>query len=387
MVGQALGRSTLAADLEADTEASIAAAAEAHPQIVGKSFIFAALATTDMSKIDYYTPADNRPRLLADLGMVNAPVIEEISEPGAFYGTVSAERAADLESDVFITYAETGDDLDAFRENRLLGRIPASPTATCWPRPTRPTLSACRHRRRWRSPTPWSTSCRSWPRLSTAPDARRHHGHRPPGPPYVSPRRQHAGGPAGGGTGGGTGGGLHCLAAHRLADGDAVRGVGRLPPRPCDRGGPAGPHPARAARRRRARAVRRRDAGGDPQPAGRPGHPRRHAGAALAVVVGIAFFGVSGLTSATSGSPSAGRPSRRSSCTRSASLGSRRRDPAQARPRRRRVPRALSSLDQRHPAPADRRMDAFRFWQIGGVGGRDRRRCSAGAAVPGRRRA
>jgi iron complex transport system substrate-binding protein len=124
MVGQALGRSALAAELEADTEASIATAAETHPQVVGKTFIFAALATTDMSKIDYYTPADNRPRLLADLGMVNAPVIEEISEPGAFYGTLSAERAADLESDVFITYAETDDDLAAFRENKLLGRIP-----------------------------------------------------------------------------------------------------------------------------------------------------------------------------------------------------------------------------------------------------------------------
>lgn len=124
LVGKSLGRTALAADLLEDTEESIADAAEAHPEVVGKSFIFGALATTDLSKIDYYTPEDNRPRLLADVGMVNAPIIEEISEEGAFYGTVSAERAADFVADVFITYAETGKDLATFSKNPLIGQIP-----------------------------------------------------------------------------------------------------------------------------------------------------------------------------------------------------------------------------------------------------------------------
>jgi len=124
LVGEALGRSELAAQVRADTKASIAAAAQAHPEVVGKSFIFAALSTADMSKIDYYTPADNRPRLLTDLGMVNAPIIEKISKPGQFYGTVSAERAAEMAADVFITYAETPGDLATFRKNTLLGQIP-----------------------------------------------------------------------------------------------------------------------------------------------------------------------------------------------------------------------------------------------------------------------
>jgi iron complex transport system substrate-binding protein len=124
MVGQALGRSTLAEQIGEETRQSIADAAQANPNVVGRSFIFAALTTTDMSKIDYYTPEDNRPRLLTDVGMVNAPIIEEISKPGAFYGTVSAERSADMKSDVFITYAESASDLDAFRDNKLLGQIP-----------------------------------------------------------------------------------------------------------------------------------------------------------------------------------------------------------------------------------------------------------------------
>jgi iron complex transport system substrate-binding protein len=124
MIGEALGRSTLAQQVEEQTDKSIVDAAKANPEIVGKSFIFAALTTTDMSKIDYYTPEDNRPRLLTDLGMVNAPIIEQISKPGTFYGTISAERADELTSDVFITYAETSKDLATFEHNDLLGQIP-----------------------------------------------------------------------------------------------------------------------------------------------------------------------------------------------------------------------------------------------------------------------
>lgn len=125
LVGEALGRSTLADEVEAETDASIEAAAAAHPELAGKSFIFGSLSTADMSKVDYYTPEDSRPRMLTEVGMVNAPVVEEISEKGAFYGTISAERAGDLASDVFITYAEKDTDLETFTQDPLLGQIPA----------------------------------------------------------------------------------------------------------------------------------------------------------------------------------------------------------------------------------------------------------------------
>jgi iron complex transport system substrate-binding protein len=125
LVGTALGRTEQAAEVREETEAAMEEAAEANEQIVGKTFIFASLATTDMSKIDYYMPGDNRPKLLTDLGMVNAPIVEELSKPGQFYGTVSAERAADMEADVFITYGETEEDEATFRDHQLLGQIPA----------------------------------------------------------------------------------------------------------------------------------------------------------------------------------------------------------------------------------------------------------------------
>ena len=125
MVGEALGRSELADEVEAETQASIDAAAEEHPEIQGKTFIYAALSTADMSKVDYYTPEDLRPQMLTEVGMENAPIIEKLSEKGDFYGTVSAERASELESDVFITYAEKGTDLETYTEDPLLGQIPA----------------------------------------------------------------------------------------------------------------------------------------------------------------------------------------------------------------------------------------------------------------------
>jgi iron complex transport system substrate-binding protein len=125
MVGQATGRSELADAVEEETEAALEQAAADNPQIVGKSLIFAYLTTADTSKIDFYLPGDSRVDILLDLGMVNAPIVEKLSKPGQFYGTVSAERAPEMDSDVFITYAETDDDLETFTNDPLLGQVPA----------------------------------------------------------------------------------------------------------------------------------------------------------------------------------------------------------------------------------------------------------------------
>jgi iron complex transport system substrate-binding protein len=125
LVGKALGKEKEAAELKKDTEASIAAAATKYPQTKGKTFIFAALAATDTSKIDYYTTLDNRPRLLADLGMVNAPYVEKTSTGKEFFKTVSAEQASTLDADVFITYTAAAGEMQKFLKDPLLGQIPA----------------------------------------------------------------------------------------------------------------------------------------------------------------------------------------------------------------------------------------------------------------------
>lgn len=132
MTGAAVGRSDLAARLEEQTEDAFRQARADYPELQGKTFIWGALATTDLSQIYYYTPRDLRPVFLTSIGMRNAPVIERISPKDSFYGQVSAERAPELTSDFFFTYAVKASDAQTFTDDRLLGRIPAIESGHLW---------------------------------------------------------------------------------------------------------------------------------------------------------------------------------------------------------------------------------------------------------------
>ena len=125
MVGKALGRSAAAMEAAAETESAIKAAREKHGEIEGKSMIFAYLTTTDLSVIGMYAPQDPRVAFMHDLGLVDAPAVADAIKPGEFYGTVSAERASSLQSDVVLTWSENPGDLATFTEHKLIGQIPA----------------------------------------------------------------------------------------------------------------------------------------------------------------------------------------------------------------------------------------------------------------------
>lgn len=124
-VGEALGRSDLAAQLTEETEEKIAAAGEEYPEIAGSSVVFAYLTTTDLSTIGIYGRGDPRVSLLEDFGMKSPAIVDESVEDGQFYGQVSAEQASKVESDVLLTYGETDKDLQTYSEDKLLGQIPA----------------------------------------------------------------------------------------------------------------------------------------------------------------------------------------------------------------------------------------------------------------------
>ena len=106
-------------------QATIDDAKAEYPEIQGKSLIFAYLTTTDLSTIGIYAPQDPRVSFMHDFGLVDAPVVAEAIKQGEFYGTVSAERAADLESDVLLTWSRTPDDMKTFTDDPLIGQIPA----------------------------------------------------------------------------------------------------------------------------------------------------------------------------------------------------------------------------------------------------------------------
>jgi iron complex transport system substrate-binding protein len=125
MVGRALGRTTQAEAVAADTEAAIAQARADNPELQGAELIYGYLAATDLSTIGMYAPEDPRVSILRDFGMVDAPAVAAAIKPGEFYGTVSAEKARDLDSDVLVTWVDSPESVATIEDDKLVGQIPA----------------------------------------------------------------------------------------------------------------------------------------------------------------------------------------------------------------------------------------------------------------------
>ena len=79
---------------------AIDAAKEDYPELDGASLIYGYLTPADLSTVGIYAPQDPRVALLRDFGMVDADAVAGAIKEGEFYGTVSAERASELDSDV-----------------------------------------------------------------------------------------------------------------------------------------------------------------------------------------------------------------------------------------------------------------------------------------------
>lgn len=122
MTGAALGLAEKADQLIADTEQSIKDTAAEYPELEGKSFIYGNLAKGASS---VYTSLDNRPKFLTELGMVQAPIVDENSPEGEFYFSWADEDANQLESDVFVTWVADDAAAESLAADPLLGQIPA----------------------------------------------------------------------------------------------------------------------------------------------------------------------------------------------------------------------------------------------------------------------
>ena len=126
MIGDALGKSDEAAQLVEDTEKAIADTAAEYPDLAGTTFIYGNLDTTaGADQISIYTSGDNRPKFLKELGMVQAPIVDENAPDDAFYLTWSPERANELEADLFVSWVADDAAKDAITSDPLLSQIPA----------------------------------------------------------------------------------------------------------------------------------------------------------------------------------------------------------------------------------------------------------------------
>ncbi len=126
IIGDALGLSDDAEQLVTETEQAIADAAADYPQLEGKTFIYGTLAPATADAVSVYTANDNRPRFLTELGMVQADVVTENTKGSEeFFIPWSAERANELDSDIFVTWVPDEATKDAIATDPLLGQIPA----------------------------------------------------------------------------------------------------------------------------------------------------------------------------------------------------------------------------------------------------------------------
>jgi iron complex transport system substrate-binding protein len=126
IIGKALGKDAEATKLISDTEATIKEKVAKYPQIQGKSFIYGNLEPASADGLNMYTANDNRPRFLSGIGMKLAPVVEENSKGSKeFFIPWSAEKANELESDIFVSWVPDAATTDSIKADPLLGQIPA----------------------------------------------------------------------------------------------------------------------------------------------------------------------------------------------------------------------------------------------------------------------
>lgn len=125
MIGKAIGRPDQAGKLIDETNRLIDDAMAKHSEVKGKSVAWLSFSPTDTSKIDIYTSVDLRPQLLRRFGMEDAGIVKKNSKGDAFFFSVSAEKARDIDADVVIFYVTEDKEIEALKSDPLLGKIPA----------------------------------------------------------------------------------------------------------------------------------------------------------------------------------------------------------------------------------------------------------------------
>lgn len=97
-VGRALGREDRATELVAEVEAQFAEVREAHAEFEGFSVVVATYAPTE---IGFFASQDPRSRFFTSLGFEVPAELDEVAD-GAFFGTLSPERADLIDADLLV---------------------------------------------------------------------------------------------------------------------------------------------------------------------------------------------------------------------------------------------------------------------------------------------
>ncbi|VDS07812.1 putative siderophore-binding lipoprotein YfiY precursor [Paracoccus haematequi] len=112
--------------LIARMEGQIAQAIARHPQLQGKTAMFVThLDTTNLSVINFYSANDTRVKFFQDLGLSMPESVIQATQPGQFFGSISAERIDAFDDvDIVVTYGGPVL-LAAMRQDPLFRHMPA----------------------------------------------------------------------------------------------------------------------------------------------------------------------------------------------------------------------------------------------------------------------
>lgn len=112
IVATSLGRSDQASDVLAGIDAAIAAQAESHPELAGKSV---AMVWDTPDSFYVYKAVDPRVEFTLGLGMVSAESVDTLSNgEETFFYSLSYEQLEGLESDILVSFADTQELSDRF---------------------------------------------------------------------------------------------------------------------------------------------------------------------------------------------------------------------------------------------------------------------------------
>ncbi|PVU82740.1 iron-siderophore ABC transporter substrate-binding protein [Cellulomonas sp. WB94] len=126
IAAKALGVPDKAQGLIDDTDAALAAARDAHPELAGKTFAYVWGGTP--GSLDVYLEGDSRVALLTDLGLMLAPSVADLAPATGSIGTSplgleNADRLADV--DVLFTWFNDEAEQQATEAQPLWAQIPA----------------------------------------------------------------------------------------------------------------------------------------------------------------------------------------------------------------------------------------------------------------------
>ncbi|MDO4909821.1 MAG: ABC transporter substrate-binding protein [Corynebacterium sp.] len=123
--GKALGKTALAEQLIAETQARLKNVSTSFPELANTTYIAGYLQAGASDEISIYAPTDGRSHLLEGMGLKASDAYNKIDFKGSFYGSWSAERADELDSSIFFTWLNSEEDKAAILGDPLLSKIPA----------------------------------------------------------------------------------------------------------------------------------------------------------------------------------------------------------------------------------------------------------------------